>query len=69
MDLFGGSPKIKVVYKSGTEDRIAPSLLTRLIDLQEVARFHRSDGWVTIGIDPIRGMGGRAYLGENRRLV
>ncbi|MDT8420085.1 MAG: hypothetical protein RQ754_06605 [Desulfuromonadales bacterium] len=67
MDLFDGSRKIKVVYKNGAEDRIAPSLLTRLIDLQEVARFHRAEGWVTIGIDRIRGMGGLAYLGEDRR--
>jgi hypothetical protein len=68
MDFFGGRRKIKVVYKNGAEDRIAPSLLPRLIDLQEIARFYRADGWVTVGIDRIRGMGGLAYRGEDRRL-
>ena len=67
MGIFSRSLKIKVVYHNGTSERIPPSLLPKLIDAKEIAQFQRSDGWVTIGIDTIRGMGGPPYLGDNRR--
>lgn len=68
MGLFCRSLKIKVVYKNGLRDKIAPSLLPALIDAKEVAQFQRADGWITVGVDTIRGMGGPPYLGDNRRL-
>lgn len=67
MGLFSRTPKIRIVYKNGSRDKIGPSLLPALIDANEVAQFERSDGWVTIGIDRIRGQGGPPYLGDNRR--
>lgn len=67
MGLFDRGLKIKVVYRNGSRDKIAPSLLPALIDAKEVVQFQRADGWVTVGIDPIRGMGGPPYLGDNRR--
>ena len=68
MGFFSRSPKIRVIYKSGAHDRIAPSLLPTLIDAREIVQFKRADGWVTVGIDPIRGMGGPPYLGDERRV-
>lgn len=68
MALFTRSPKIKVVYRNGVRDKIGPSLLPALIDAREVVQFQRTDGWVTVGIDPIRGMGGPPYLGDDRRI-
>lgn len=59
--------RINVVYTNGVTDRISPSLLDTLIVGHRVDRFERSDGWVEIGIDVIRGMGGPGYTGENRR--
>ena len=67
MGLFSSIPKIKVVYKNGSRDKIAPSLLPALIDAKEIAQFQRSDGWIIVGLDPIRGMGGPPYLGDERR--
>lgn len=67
MGLFKRSPKIRIVYRNGNRDKVTPELLTSLIQTNEIAQFQRSDGWVTIGIDRVRGMGGPPYLGENRR--
>ena len=30
-------------------------------------KFFRSSGWVTIGVDPVRGNGGGYYKGPERR--
>ena len=68
MGLFCRFPKIKVVYKNGSTDKISPSLLPTLIDAKEIVQFQRSDGWITVGIDPIRGMGGAPYQGVERRI-
>ncbi|HEX9777835.1 MAG TPA: hypothetical protein VGA63_06770 [Geopsychrobacteraceae bacterium] len=67
MGLFSSSPKIKVVYKNGSRDKIVPGLLSALIDAREIVQFQRSDGWITVGLDPIRGMGGTPYRGDERR--
>lgn len=69
MGLFNRGQKIKVVYRNGTREKVSPSLLSSLIEANEIAQFQRSDGWVTIGIDRVRGMGGPPYLGDNRRSI
>src|SRR5208337_566228 len=55
---------VKVIY----ENEIEPSLLDELIALNKVRKFLRSDGWATVGIDPIRGYGG-SYKGSERRKI
>ncbi len=68
MKLFRYSNQVNVVYSNGMSDRITPALLDALIKSRRVNQFERSDGWVDIGIDPIRGMGGGEYDGVDRRL-
>jgi hypothetical protein len=60
------SAKISVVYKNGVKDRISPGLLDTLLDAQQVDRFQRSEGWVRVGADRLRGKGGD-YAGYERR--
>jgi hypothetical protein len=68
MAFFRRSTKINVVYKNGVKDRISPALLGTLIDSKQIDQFERSDGWARVGLDPIRGIGGVAYEGTERRL-
>ena len=68
MAFFRRSTKINVVYRNGVKDRISPALLGTLIDSKQIDQFERSDGWAKVGIDPIRGAGGAAYQGAERRL-
>lgn len=67
MVFFRRSSKIKVVYTNGVQDRISPALLNSLIDSRLIDQFERVDGWVRVGIDPVRGMGGVSYDGSERR--
>ena len=68
MGFFKRSTKINVVYKNGVKDWISPALLGTLIDSKQIDQFERADGWARVGIDPIRGMGGTAYNGNERRI-
>lgn len=68
MGFFRRNNKINVVYKNGVKDRISPALLGTLIESKQIDQFERKDGWARIGLDPIRGMGGSAYDGEERRI-
>ncbi|HEY5673681.1 MAG TPA: hypothetical protein VIR78_08250 [Malonomonas sp.] len=68
MGFFRRSTKINVVYRNGVKDRISPALLTTLIDSRQIDQFERVDGWIRVGIDPIRGMGGVSYEGSERRV-
>jgi hypothetical protein len=61
--------KINVVYTNGVTEQINSSLLDTLIASKRVNRFERADGWVEVGIDVIRGMGGPGYVGGDRRLT
>jgi hypothetical protein len=60
------SSKINVIYKNGVKDSISPALLNILLTSKQVAQFERSCGWVTVGKDVVRGMGG-AFSGVDRR--
>jgi superfamily I DNA and RNA helicase len=45
---------IRTVYRSGEEDLVTPKFLDILIYLGQVQMFKRSDGWVVVGVDPLR---------------
>jgi signal transduction histidine kinase len=57
---------VKVIYKNNEYDTVNPILLDELITSGQIDKFLRSEGWATIGIDPVRGTGGY-YSGPDRR--
>ena len=62
---------IEVVYFDNRHDYIEDSDLDRLIESRQVARFLRGTGWVSVGVDPVRGVKGSKhhsrYDGPERR--
>ncbi|BCR05094.1 hypothetical protein DESUT3_21630 [Desulfuromonas versatilis] len=58
---------IKVLFKNGKQERVTPKYLDHLINLQQVARFERTEGWITPGLDPTRAMKSKPYRGRERR--
>ncbi len=58
---------IKVMYQNNEYGMVNPFLLDKLIASGKIKKFLRSEGWATIGIDPIRGTGGH-YKGSERRI-
>lgn len=61
-----GKKRIEVQFDDGHTDAINPALLNTYIETGKITRFKRSDGWVRVGVDPIRGQNGR-YGGKDRR--
>jgi hypothetical protein len=57
---------IKVIYKDNSAGIVRASSLQQLIASAKIVAFRRSGGWVKIGRDPVRGLGGR-YQGPDRR--
>ena len=57
---------IKVIYKDNSAGIVRASSLQQLISSAKIVAFRRSGGWVKIGRDPVRGLGGR-YQGPERR--
>lgn len=49
-----GRSHIDVILADGTYHHFSPSVLNVLIQSQRVLKFKRTNGWVTIGIDPVR---------------
>lgn len=49
---------IRVMYQNGELGMVKPFQLDKLIASGKIKKFLRSEGWVTIGVGPIRGMGG-----------
>ncbi len=45
---------IQVVYTDNRFDYVNEKLLNQLIKSNEIKRFRRLSGWVTIGVDPLR---------------
>lgn len=45
---------IQIMFPDNHHDFVKPGMLDSLIDLHKIAKFKRSTGWVTIGIDPVR---------------
>lgn len=58
--------KIRVIYHDGRRRDVEPFQLDKLISLGKIKKFLRSEGWVTVGVDPLRGKGG-SYNGPERR--
>ena len=60
---------IRVLYEDDRHDYVPAFRLDDLIAEGRIKKFYRSDGWVTIGKDPIRGAGGPRYGGPERRKI
>jgi hypothetical protein len=58
---------IWVRYSNDHYDKVSAETLDRLIGQGKIIKFYRSEGWVTVGCDPLRGMGGSGYKGPDRR--
>lgn len=58
---------IKVIYYDNRIDLVRPYALDRLIAAGEIKKFFRSEGWVKLGVDPVRGYGGKYHGPERRR--
>lgn len=59
--------KVQVLTHYDNIETVNVRDLRRLIASGEVLAFHRSDGWVKVGAEPIRGDGGKEYNGPERR--
>jgi hypothetical protein len=57
---------IRILYRNGKFDMVKLSILKELITSDKLKSFFRSEGWATVGVDPIRGRGG-IYEGRERR--
>jgi hypothetical protein len=64
-------PHIQVIMRDGTVGYFAPQVLNVMLDHDEVLKFKRMSGWVTVGVDPIRHKhrknGNFFYNGPERR--
>ena len=58
---------IQVKYRDGIMDMIQTYMLQSMIATNKVVQFKRSSGWVTVGIDPLRGPKTNEHLGHERR--
>lgn len=45
---------IDVILKDGTYHHFTPRVLSVLLESRRVHKFKRSNGWATVGIDPVR---------------
>jgi len=60
--------KIPVVYADDRRGLVRAEELQELIERDAIVSFLRSDGEsVQVGVDTVRGMGGRKYRGPERR--
>lgn len=58
---------VQVNWRNERYDYVNDYMLDTLIEAGVVARFLRSTGWVTVGVDPIRSARGDGYNGPERR--
>jgi hypothetical protein len=60
---------IRVQYNNDVYDYVPDRVLNQQIARKNIKRFYRPSEkkWVTVGIDRLRGMGGAAYDGAERR--
>jgi len=58
---------IRVRYPDGLTRMVRPPLLHQLIRTQKICEFRRADGWVKLGVDPIRHRRLMEYTGPERR--
>jgi hypothetical protein len=45
---------IDVILKDGTYHHFTPRVLSVLLESNRVYKFKRSNGWATVGVDPVR---------------
>ena len=59
---------IPVIRQTGSYDYVSQIMFNELLSSNEVRQFYRhsEERWVTLGVDPLRGMGG-TYEGPERR--
>lgn len=64
---------IDVILKDGTYHHFTPRVLSVLLDSHRVHKFKRSNGWATVGVDPVRTVKtenlNHVYNGQDRRGV
>jgi hypothetical protein len=60
---------IRVIYQNDKHDMVKPFMLDSLISENKLKKFLRSDGWTTIRIDRLRGMGGHFNGSERRKNI
>jgi len=61
---------VQVNWTNNKYDYVKDFMLDNLIEAGVVARFLRSSGWVTIGVDPVRtSTSNRAYNNTERRAI
>ena len=65
----GGEMYLTVMYKNGEVGMVEAHRLDDLIASGEIEQFLRSDGWVRIGIDPVREQEDALYKGPERRTL
>lgn len=58
---------IRVRHSTGKIEQVAPKKLQKLIDKRKIVQFMRSNGWVTVGYDPVRLNEAADYSGPERR--
>ncbi len=58
---------VPVMLRNGTEEIVSSQVLERMLEENQVTFFRRHSGWVVVGRDPLRGMGGELYVGKERR--
>lgn len=58
--------RIPVMLKDGTEQTVDKAELKELMAEQQILFFKRKNGWVVVGRENVRGVGG-VYLGADRR--
>jgi hypothetical protein len=57
---------IPVIYRNGNAGMVTGSRLEKLVRFNRIEKFLRLEGWVTVGIDPLR-HSDRKYEGRNKR--
>jgi hypothetical protein len=57
---------IPVIYFDNSPGKVKPEELEDLIKRRMIISFRRSNGWVRVGGDPVRGIG-KNYKGPERR--
>ena len=61
---------IRVQYNDNRYDMVKDFWLDEMIASNSISRFYRNDGWVTIGVDPVRGTKKDvSYSGPERRRI
>jgi hypothetical protein len=57
---------VRVMYQNAKFDIVKTFVLDELISSGKLKKFYRSQEWVTVGVDPVRGKG-VSYKGPERR--